>query len=220
MDKVNVERIKARLLGLGFDHMVEEKLMAQVCFGAAAFDLRFDKMVGEDACSFLVRVERGGGGEFVVAYYSALFRKGFGLGTSALKLAERMSRVDWKQLALARAFVVVVELPIVQEAYSLLEEITKSPEVSLLLYKYWAGTSLESLVPDFVSLKAKYELMQRFYVSEEHQPITSDEAIRFLQNRWMEKAMQQSRLQQRQAGGGNDNESVTKRVKRKSSRKK
>lgn len=93
-----------------------------------------------------------------------------------------MGGVDWKQLALARASLVVMELPVLREAYGLFEEVAKIPDAALVLYKYWAGTSLESLVPDVVALKTKYELMQRFYVSEKHQPITGDEAMRFLQN--------------------------------------
>jgi hypothetical protein len=219
MDKVNMERIKARLIGLGFDQMVEEKLMAQVCFGAAAFDLRFDKEVGEDSCTFLVRVQRIDE-QYSIVYYNAYFRKGFALPESTLKLAARMPNINWNQMAHSLSSVgFYVDLPVLQDAFTLLREIKKVPESSLILYKYWAGTTLESLVPDVVTLKNKYELTQRFYVSEEHQPITGDEAIRFLQHRWLEKAMQQSRLQQRQETSGN-NENTFKKSKRKPARKK
>lgn len=215
-----MEKIKARLIGLGFDSQVEEKLMGQICFGAASFDLRFDKVVGEDSCTFLVHCERVGD-QYSISYYNAFFRKGFALPASTAKFETRMGNINWKQIAHSLASVgFYVDLSVLNDAFGLLREIRAIAEAPLILYKFWAGTSFESLVPDVVTLKNKYELTQRFYVSEELQPITGDEALRFLQNRWLEKSMQQSRLQQRQAGSGNSPESLPKRVKRKRTLKK
>ena len=200
MEKVNVEAIKARLLLLGFDDRLEEKLMGQICFSPPAFDVRFDKVVGEDSCTFFVRIEKVANGDFAVVNYSAYLRKGFVLNAATRAVADRMSKIDWSLLSFARvSSLMVVELSVLKDAFNLLQEVEKLSEASLVLYRYWAGTSLESLIPGVGVIKAKYELMQRFYVSREHPPITSDEAMRFLQNRWLEKAMQQSRVQQRQA---------------------
>lgn len=212
---MNVDAIKARLISLGFEAQVEEKLMGQICFGKTSFDLRFDKTVGEDGCTFFAHVQLLEN-SYMVPYYHAHFRKGFVLPGSLAALDKRMASFNWKQMAHSLAIVgFFMDIQVLQDAFTLLREIAKMPDAPLLLYKYWAGTSFESLVPDVVAYKNRYELSQRFYVSEEHQPITGDEALRFLQNRWLEKAMQQNRLQQRQADGGNTSESGSKKLKRK-----
>jgi hypothetical protein len=223
MNKGNMEAVKVRLRALGFDERLEEKLMAQVCFGPASFDLRFDKAVGEDVCTYLVHVSRGvSGGEYAVDYYYAYLRKGFVLAAGSLPVAARMSLIDWDLLAAHRVCSsVIVELSVLIEAGAVLAEAAKLGEHTLLLYKFWAGTTLESLIPDAGKIKAKYEMMQRYYISDQHPAITCEEAMRFLQNKWMERQMQQSRVQQRQADGGNTIQSSSgKNGKRRGGRKK
>lgn len=221
MDKVNKERIKARLHELGFDYQAEEKLMGQLCFSPATFDLPFHKVSGEDECSFLVHLACDIAGNYVVTDYSACLRKGLVLDLPSTKIAQRMAGIDWNRLAFFRcSSSVTVELSVLEEAYDILQEVGKLEESSMVLYKYWAGTSLEILIPGLASLRNRYELTQRFYVSDQHSPISSDEAIRFLQNRWMERQMQQSRLQGRQAISGTQKSGSRKNNKRKSNSKK
>ncbi|MES2329995.1 MAG: hypothetical protein V4539_10355 [Bacteroidota bacterium] len=221
MNKANMEAIKARLNALGFDLQVEEKLTAQVCFNPAAFDLGFCKTSGEDKCTFLVHFERADDRQYEVAFYTACLHKGFVLSGSSRVVTEQMEKIDWNQIAYYRnSFAVPVELSVLQSAYAVLQEAAKLSDASLVLYKYWAGTTLESLIPGVASLKSRYELSQRFYLSEDHPPITSGEAMRFLQNRWTERQMQQSRLQRRQTEVGTKESGSKKTSRRKVGRKK
>lgn len=221
MNKMNLEAIKARLVSLGFDHEVEEKLMTEICFSPSVFDVRFVRPSGLDEGIFLVHIERGTSGEYAVMHYTATLRKTVVLPPASQVMAERMGKIDWKLIASYRgSSFVTIDLSILKVAFGVLQESAKLAEYPLILYKYWAGTSLEALVPGIVSLKSKYELSQRFYVSEEHTAIRSDEAIRFLQNRWTERQMQQGRLQRRQAEGGQNQSASVKGNKRKTVRKK
>ncbi len=221
MNKMNLEAIKARLVSLGFDHEVEEKLMTEICFSPSVFDARFVRPSGLDEGIFLVHIERADSGEYAVVHYTASLRKGIVLTPASQVMAERLGKIDWKLIVSYRAAATdSIDLSILKEAYAVLVEAAKMTEYPLILYKYWAGTSLEALVPGIASLKSKYELSQRFYVSEEHTAIRSDEAIRFLQNRWTERQMQQGRLQRRQAEGGQNQSASVKGNKRKPVRKK
>jgi len=135
MEKVNVEAIKARLLSLGFDDRLEEKLMGQICFSPPAFDVRFDKVAGEDSCTFFVRIEKVANGDFAVVNYSAYLRKGFVLNAATRAVADRISKIDWNLLSFARASSsVVVELPVLKDAYNLLQEVEKLSEATLLFF--------------------------------------------------------------------------------------
>lgn len=221
MNKMNLEAIKARLVALGFDHEVEEKLMAEICFSPSVFDLRFVHASGQDEGSFLVHIARATSGEYAVVHYTASLRKAVVLNPASQVMAERMGKIDWKLIASYRGTATVsIDLSILKEASAVLQEAAKLEEYPLILYKYWTGTTLEALVPGIASLKSKYELSQRFYVSEEHTAIRSGEAIRFLQNRWTERQMQQGRLQRRQEEGGQNQSASIKGNKRKPVRKK
>jgi len=135
MEKVNVEAIKARLLSLGFDDRLEEKLMAQLCFNPPAFDVRFDKVSGKDSCTFFVRIEKVANGDFAVVNYSAYLRKGFVLNAATRAVADRISKIDWNLLSFAGASSsVVVELPVLKDAYNLLQEVEKLSEATLLFF--------------------------------------------------------------------------------------
>jgi len=221
MNKMNLEAIKAQLVALGFDHEIEEKLMSEIIFGPAVFDLRFVHASGQDEGSFLVHIARATSGEYTVVHYTASLRNSVVLNPASQVMAERMEKIDWKLIASYRgSSFVTIDLSILKEAFAVLQEAAKLAEYPLILYKYWAGTTLEALVPGVASLKSKYELLQRFYVSEEHTAIRSDEAIRFLQNRWTERQMQQRRLQRRQEEGGQNQSASVKGNKRKPVRKK
>lgn len=221
MEKINWETIKAQLVALGFDHEVEEKLMAEIIFSPSVFDLRFVRPSGLDTGIFLVHIERAASGEYAVVHYTASLRNSVVLNPASQVMAERMEKIDWKLIASYRgSSFVTIDLSILKEAFAVLQEAAKLAEYPLILYKYWAGTTLEALVPGVASLKSKYELLQRFYVSEEHTAIRSDEAIRFLQNRWTERQMQQRRLQRRQEEGGQNQSASVKGNKRKPVRKK
>ncbi len=61
--------------------------------------------------------------------------------------------------------------------------------------KFWAGIQYQKLVGNVSPLKNMNEISQRFYFFEGHPGISVDEAYRFLQNRWLEKLMQNKRKQ-------------------------
>ncbi len=64
---------------------------------------------------------------------------------------------------------------------------------SSLKEKYWSDVPFSEFISFITPLKSKSEVGQRFYLFEGQPGISVDEAYRFLQNKWMEKQMQNNR---------------------------
>lgn len=184
--------LKTRLLSLGFDGGIEEKLMSQMCFLEANFLLHFHQVNGEDHCHYRVKVEKTDKEVYDIPYFTTVLRKGIVLHELLKPYDRKMEKINWLQIAEAKVSSkqIVVPLEMIQEATQLLRELAGMEDYGLLLYKYWVGTPLESLVPNLVTIKARQEISQRFYVVDEVHAITAQEACKFLQNRWVEKKLQ------------------------------
>lgn len=199
MEKGHFENIQKQLAVLGFEDQLEEKLMLAACFPGSASTLVFSGSAGEDLFSFLVHLGNINSIP-VVTDYLAVLRKPVPLDSVAEPLVKRIAKLDWKRIAAARSFsfadITATELQEIKEVLQLLD---KHPDHARIKYSCWRGTNLESMIPGIAAFKNQYELSQRFYISPEHHSITSGEAMRFLQNRWLEKQVQQRRMEQRQA---------------------
>lgn len=184
--------MKARLQSLGFHSNLEERLMAFVAFNPVSFDLPFRILEGNDCCSFYVHFEKGQLELYDTMYYTAVLHKMIPIPTALMELDQLMQHVDWNRLWKCRFEEEIKEdqLVNVQSAAAVLEQLRTTAGTELLQYKYWAGTPLESMIENLSNFKSTYEITQRFYIIEGQQPITGNEAMRFLQSKWMERKLQ------------------------------
>ncbi len=72
-----------------------------------------------------------------------------------------------------------------------------------LKVKFWSNTVMESLQGSLAAIRSKLEVSQRFYFAH-GEVISVQEAYRFLQNRWMEKAMLAKRKGENDSSGDAD----------------
>ena len=191
MNEKNIEMLKARLLLLGFELGVEERLRAEICFSPQSFDLGFPVEAGKDHFEVSVHFSKGEREMFDTIYYTAAYRKPVPIPAELQHLDERMGGIDWEALQVAKGFATqnttVVLAEMAKKAYLVLKDVKDHSQGSLLLFKHWVGTALEVLVPNLGQLRAQIEITQRFYFMEDQQPISAAEALRFLQSRWVEK---------------------------------
>lgn len=202
MEISNIEAVRSLLVSLGFEENLDGKLLLATCFPETGCDLIFSGSSGEDVCQFLVHLENINS-VLTLTHYTAVLRKGFLLESAGSSFAERMEKINWSLIAAARITQhISINPEELKEAKNLVLQLDKMPEQATIKYKFWRGIALESMVPGIADYKRKYELSQRFYVSKEHTPIKADEAMRFLQNQWLEKQMQQRRQAQRRSASG------------------
>ncbi|MDZ4070655.1 MAG: hypothetical protein U1C70_02420 [Sediminibacterium sp.] len=189
LDTSVIMSLKTRLLSLGFDGGMEEKLMSRMCFSEDSFLLHFNHVNGNDSCHYSVKVEKTDKEGYDIPYFIAVLRKGIMLNELLKPYDRKMEKINWLQIAEARGSSkqIVVPLEMIQEATLLLKELAGIEDSTLILYKYWVDTPLEALVPNLSAIKARQEISQRFYVVDEVHTISAQEAFKFLQNRWVEK---------------------------------
>jgi len=189
MNEKNIEMLKARLKTLGFSDNADSLLRCHTCFAPEEFDIRFEKQAGADHCSYLVHFIRGEKGSYDCVYYLATLRKPVEMPATLKQYETAMGSINWREIAAIREGWVTegVSPDNAARAGEVLGAMTSSPEAESLKYAHWAGTTLESLLPNLSQLKMTYEISQRFYFTEEQEPISADEAVRFLQSRWLEK---------------------------------
>lgn len=188
MNQINIEQLSARMVALGFDTDVATQLICHTCFRPQSFTLTHKQSQGTDHFQFTVFLQRGGSDEYIPAYYTAVMRRMPLLGDELLQISLRMQAVDWNELLRGRTSRIPLPKETLYEISSQLKELEQhGNKASLVKYVYWAGTALENMVPDLSIYKARYEIFEKFYCGEGSAIITFEEAIRFLNNKWLEK---------------------------------
>ena len=194
MNEKNIAILKTRLVQLGFEPSVETMLRCHMCFQPAGFDLSCSRVVGADLFLFSVRVEASERGEYSLRFYGATLRKSVALPAELELMGRSMHGIDWNGLVLGKTTLGSVTNDMAMGAFEVLEKLKGiGTNADLLKFKYWAGTSLEPMVPQLASLKAEWEISERFYFFDETLMITFDDAVRFLSSRWLEKQMAQKK---------------------------
>ncbi len=156
---------------------------------------------------------------YVLQYYDVTLQKENGItsspvdGINPVELEKQMASIDWK-----KAFNLdekgiwnpdekstwETELKIsgIIEDLSVLEKSEQGKVVvSSLKQKFWSGTLHQEIIGSITLVKNKADVSQRFYIAEDGDGITTDEAYRFLQNKWMERQLQ---LKRKQADSGDE----------------
>ncbi|MBE7174242.1 MAG: hypothetical protein INR73_26955 [Williamsia sp.] len=223
MDTKNIQSLMESLVRLGFSPAVEHQLLYHICLRQKEFAVRERKAFGADIVSYSIACKiKENGTKWTCTYFDAILRKEIGTephllnGTDVAKVEERMRGINWQELAYVGSAPVIQtedkktwEAPVLaDEVMGDLEALSITPEgrdvADILRYKYWVDTPLDRLIPNLSVLKTRLELSQRFYVLGKDS-ITADEAFRFLNNRWIQRQIQNGKkeksvLEQKVAG--------------------
>lgn len=110
--------------------------------------------------------------------------------TDIVALNNTMDTIDWGSFGVRDKRVLIETANKVDEVLNDLQVLATTTDgkkiADLLKFKHWCDTPIEYLVNGLASFKSQYETTQRFYLSE-GQGITTEEAYRFLCNRWVER---------------------------------
>lgn len=213
MNIENISALSEQLLALGFED-TGNSLAKRICFNPQNFVITQKTQKSNEQVSFQLFFERKDKmGIYVLMYYDAILQKEISFvdttinGVDIADLEKQMSGIDWKkafdftekkrwtpndkasweseqkiQIIIAS----LAEIELTEEGKSI---------ASALKLKYWTGSAYFELLDNIIQTKTKAEISQRFYCSEGQPGISVDEAVRFLQNRKLEKQMQAKRKQ-------------------------
>jgi len=187
----NIAGLKQQLQALGFGDGMENCLRSNICFQQEYFNLSYRLVKDGDVINFRIHLEQRDKGHYNCNYYDAVLRKDIIIAagdTTIAAIESKMAAIKWDYINenVERVEAVSNDL----QALSATEEGKKTAD--LLRYKYWADTPVENLIQGIGSFNSQFEISQRFYISE-GQGITTEEAYRFLCNKWMEKKVQAKR---------------------------
>lgn len=208
MDIQNMQALLDIFAGLGFSSATEHQLLYHACLRQKAFSIKEQKVFGTNIVSYSIFLKiKDSENKLVCPYYDASLRKEIRVdpvtvnGIDSDELEKRMRALDWKQLSGAGSIAKVKltdkktweEHMIAENIIGDLEKLAETGEGSrvadVLKYKYWVDLPLEQFVPNLQLLKGRLEMSQRFYVLE-GEGITTDEAFRFLNNRFIQRQSQ------------------------------
>jgi hypothetical protein len=191
----NVTAITEIISKLGLPDSLTNELRLHLCFLPDQFYLHHYQERGGDRLRFDVCVQNEKGtNTYVIPYYEACLQKTvvvplFQVGeVNSAELEKRMSAIDWQGLnkELER-----VELKAIEKIVFELNQLMAEPEgqqvADLLRWKYWSSTPFFIYCNNNRGLKNDFEVSQRFYLFQDEEIISIDEAYRFLCHRWREK---------------------------------
>ncbi|MFL5740649.1 MAG: hypothetical protein ACJ75B_10560 [Flavisolibacter sp.] len=203
MDHQAMERLLQTIEALGFDQSLEQILFKKASFCLPRFSLSMIQQREEGLLGFHLFFERSGSSAYSFPYYDAFLRKSMSIpdlevsGVSARELEMRMEKIEWKiffnddkeKIAGLQGWDFFQTVETINSDLFSLGTTEQGKEAALLLkVRFWADLPGAEEYWN-ASLKSRYEIVQRFYLSPEG-GITTEEAYRFLQNRWMEKQLQ------------------------------
>lgn len=203
MDIGKIKMLEEQLEELGFQDM-QGVLLKRTCFLPDEFLVKRSLAIDEDNLDFCFYFKKDHD-KYVIEYYDACLRKEIIApdvnvkNINVRKLDETMNSIDWKT---AFAFDELKSwdsddkeswekeskiLSVVKDLQTLgMVDEGKLLAQSLKL-KHWEGVCPPAWVEHTENFKNKIALTQRFYFPQNGKGITSNEAIRFLQNKWLEK---------------------------------
>lgn len=209
----NIAALAAQLQALGFQNF-SGVLLKRICFRPDSFILTQKLLKGSDKFNFHLFYEGDARKTiYSLKYYDATLQKETVLadtsldGINLVELESSMAEIDWKiafeldtkqQWSPADKSSWEKELK-VASVVDRLQQLDSSEQgkqiASILKLKYWTGMPYEEMAGTISPIKNKSDVSQRFYLSDGNDDISMEEAIRFLQNRWLEKQMHLKRKQ-------------------------
>lgn len=208
MNIENISALAAQLQLLGFDN-ASSGLLKRICFKPETFVLTQRFLKAGDQFIFNLFFEKSNQeNSYHLNYYDATLQKETVPaytemnGVNLVELESMMTDLDWKSafdLDVKKQWAVADKTSWdkeqkVEAVVNALEELETSEEgksaATSLKLKYWAGMPYQEMFGTVMPVKSRSEVSQRFYFSDGQPGISVDEALRFLQNRWLEKQMQ------------------------------
>lgn len=204
MSEANIRLLAGQMESLGITKAVESALSAAISFKPERFELR--DIEKESHFTIIVAVQFAAFGEedYTVPYYDVTLRKAVVFSTDLIggidvaALDQQMQAIEWTAQINRKFLRTDMSLPLLEKSHAILDIMQKLRQIeksngiaiaNLLRFKHWVDTPLESLIPGLPMVKAQYEVTQRFYFFEGEQPISKNEAVRFLNIQLMGKQM-------------------------------
>ncbi len=213
MNIQNITELSKQLEVLGF-HDAGNLLLKRICFKPANFNLVQRVIKERDVMLFSLYFELlQKTDNYQLQYYDVTLQKangGFALpveGINPIELEKQMASIDWKKAFSLddkkawnaedkSTWETEWRISGIVESLSILEKSEPGKVIaSTLKQKFWAGTLYQDIVGSITPVRNKADVSQRFYIAEDGSGITTDEAYRFLQNKYMEKQLQFKRKQ-------------------------
>lgn len=213
MNKENISSLMAMVEGMGFGAGPMRSLLQHACLHAKSFTVKHTIPKGKDILNCSLYFEERSG-IYSCPYYDASLLKDISFpekvvnGVNIADLDKRMASIDWASIGSNTGTdVVKLDDPATWQAEATIGKVVDevvtlslSEEAKLLAeglkLKYW-GPVQSALLPigNLAAAKSRFETTQRFYVVD-NQCIPLDEAWRFLNNKWLERKVQESRKKQ------------------------
>lgn len=202
----NITMLAGQLKQIGLEQM-EALILRHTCFKIASFRLLRSVEKNSDQLSFWFHFEKDkSSDQYSLLYYDVCLQKqiisdtDFSDSNDNFSIDSEMASIDWKTF-LQEAEKSTTPLKQTWEIEGKVEQITEKliamsanangrSIAERLILKYWAGSLPVEIVNSIITVKVKPDISQRFYPSGDSL-ITIDEAYRYLQNRWIERQVQQ-----------------------------
>lgn len=203
----NISRLGLQLSTIGFDRM-EVSLLKRICFRPSTFELQQSIQKDTNAVLFNFHFKQEQEtGDYSLQYYDVTLQKDLSLSSTVIgsiditALETNMAAIDWKNIFSGKQTNWTADTKACWETATFIDNICEQLTTisfqeeglqiaSKLKLRYWSHNLPDDLIGCIATVKTKSDISQRFYFSEDNS-ITIDEAYRFLQNKWIEKQLQQ-----------------------------
>ncbi len=208
MNIENIAALAAQLQSLGFDDP-GLGLLRRICFRPGSFILTQSIQKGGAEFVFHIKVEKDHSHDtYHLKYYDAILQKENVWqqteinGINLREIESMMSVLDWKMAfdfdeqkhwnaADKTSWEKELKIEAIIEALGELEATEEGKAfANHLKIKYWRDMPYQEVFSNIMPGKNKNDVSQRFYLSADQPGISASEAIRFLQNRWLDKQIQ------------------------------
>lgn len=208
MDIRNISKLIETLAELGFPSSTGKTLLFNTCLHQKSFAIREQMCFGEDIIYYQLYFKEDASKKLICSYYDATLRKAVEIpalvvnGMDVSDLEKRMRAVIWQipsedntgafDISDKNTWKQEAEIEVITKDLETLGSIAEGADLAnMLKYKFWVNPNFQSMIPELISLRSRYELTQRFYLIS-GDGITTNEAYRFLNNRWTERKIQTS----------------------------
>lgn len=203
----NISRLGMQLSTIGFDRM-EVSLLKRICFRPSTFELQQSIQKDTDTVLFNFHFKQEQEmNDYSLLYYDVMLQEDLSLSSTVIDsidiaiLETNMAVIDWKDIFSCNQANWSTDNKACWETANVIDNICERLNkisfqeeglqiASKLKLRYWSSYLPDDLIGRIAMAKSKSDISQRFYFSGDNS-ITIDEAYRFLQNKWIEKQLQQ-----------------------------
>jgi hypothetical protein len=185
----NLASLAEALEKLGFHASLQTSISTFINLQLHRFNVHYKAVKERDVIQFNLFFQKKENA-YSCLYYDAILRKEIVLPDTIVDnvpikdLGVQMSAIDWKGL-----FDKEQNIESIIRNLNVLQSSKEGKEFAeSLKAKYWFDTPLETIM-NISFIKSRFEITQRFYLMENNNGISIEEAYRFLNNKWMERQL-------------------------------